>query len=414
MYDTALPPDTLNTLLTLATADIVVGIPSYRNGATIQQVTATVAEALHHYYPTLSTVIIHADGLAYDETLQVAQSVTMPPNVRQVTTRYLGLPGKGSALRAIFEAATIVQAPVLVIVEADTSSIRPDWIPTLVEPVLRKEAVLLLPYYGGTTPTALMNDVIAYPLVQGLYGAEVRYPITGEMAMAGGVAAYFADRDVWETDVARDAVDSWMALQVLADGGQVAQVALSAKVHREHELLKGVDVKFIQEAGILFRNGLLQERIWHDGERPPLPLLRVSEPAFVEHRELPSAEHYWQAGTQAIGYEVERQWMQILHPRTLEVLREVLHLRTFTAIDARLWAYIFYDFLVLYNLGEGDPDKVLHALYPLYLLRCGTMMAEAEGSSTKWEQGVLAQGLLFRQQFDYLVRRWDSYIPPEE
>jgi hypothetical protein len=414
MYDTALPPDTLNTLMDVGNADIVLGIPSYRNGATIGHVTATVAEALHRYYPTRSTVIVHADGLAYDETLQVAQSVAMPPNVRQVTTRYLGLPGKGSALRAIFEAATIVQAHALVIIEADTISITPDWIPTLAEPILRKEAVLVLPHYSRTTPLALMNDVLAYPLLQGLYGLELRYPMAGEVAMAGGVAAYFADRDVWETDVAREAIDSWLALQIVVDGGQVAQVALPAKEHRNHELLKGVDVKFIQEAGILFRTGLLHERVWHEGERTPLPLLRIGEIPAISEGELPSADGYWEAGIAAIGYEVERQWMQILHPRTLEVLRAVLHRRTFTAIDARLWAYLLYDFLVVYNLGEGDPDKVLHALYPLYLLRCGTMVAEAEGSVGRWEQGVLEQGILFRQQLEYGVRRWESYVPPEE
>jgi len=287
-------------------------------------------------------------------------------------------------------------------------------VPALIEPILQKQANFVLPYYAGVTPTALMNDLLAYPLIQGLYGLELRYPMAGDIAMAGGVAAYFADRDVWETDVARDGIDSWMALQVLVDGGQVAQVALPPKQHRAHELVKGVDMKFMQETGILFRTGLLHERVWHDGERTPLPLLQSGVPSIMEGEGLPDANIYWQAGIETIGHGVEQQWMKILHPRTLEVLREVLQRQDFTQLDARLWVYLLYDFLVLYNLGEGDPDKVLHALYPLYLLRSGTMAAEAAGSAVRWEQIVQEQGKVFRHQFDYLVRRWESYVPPEE
>jgi hypothetical protein len=414
MYDTALPPETLNTLVELGMADIVVGIPSYRNGRTIQHVTAAVAHALSIYYPTLSAVILHADGLAYDETLQLAQAVAMPSNVRQVTTRYLGLPGKGSALRAIFEASTLLQAHAVVVIEADTESISPAWIPALAEPILRKEANFVLPYYGGVAPTAFTNDLLAYPLIQGLYDVNLRYPMAGDVAMAGGVAAYFADRDVWETDVARDGIDGWMALQMVADGGQIAQVPLPAKIHRAYETLTGMDIKFLQEAGIVLRTGLLHERVWHDGEHLPFPLIELGIPSIDEETPLPDAELYWQEGIQGVRYEVEKQWMAILHPRTLEVLQEILHRRAFHQFDARLWSYILYDFLVVYNLGEGDPDKVLHALYPLYLLRCGAVVTETNGSLAQWDTVVREQSAIFRQNIEYLVRRWESYVPPEE
>lgn len=413
MYDTALPRATLNTLVELGNADIVVGIPSYRNGSTIQQVTATVAQALHTYYPQLTCVIVHADGLAYDETVRLAQEVEMPSNVQQVTTRYLGLPGKGSALRAIFEATTMVQARVLALVEADTSTLRPDWIPSLIEPVLRKEANFVLPDYGGVSPLSITNEIIAYPLLKGLYNTEIRYPLAGEVAMAGGVAAYFADRDVWETDVARDGIDAWMVLQILADGGQIAQVPLSLKQHRPYESLAGAEVKFGQEVGILLRTGLLHEKVWREGERSPLSVVQIDNRRTSEPLPLPPHDLYLNAGITEIRYDLEKQWIDILHPRTLEVLQSLLHHRTFHQFDATLWMYILYDFLVIYNLGESDPDKVLAALYPLYLLRYGAMAAEANGSTELWEQLVQKQGETFSEGLPYLFRRWDNYIPPE-
>jgi hypothetical protein len=413
MYDTALPHDTLNALIEIGNVDLVVGIPSYRNGSTIQHVTATVAQALHTYYPQWTGVIVNADGLAYDETVRLAQDVPLPANVRQVATRYLGLPGKGSAIHAILEAAMMLQARALIIIEADTASVRSDWIPALVEPILRKEANFVLPDYGTVSPVSITNEIIAYPLLKGLYNLELRYPLAGEVAMAGGVAAYFADRDVWETDVARDGIDGWMVLQMIADGGQIAQVPLSPKQHREYESLTGAEVKFGQEVGMLLRTGLLHEKVWREGERNPLPLVSIGAPVDTGLLSLPTAEPYLSAGIEGIRYDIEKQWMDIPQPRTLEVLRAILHHRTFQQFDAALWMYILYDFLVVYNLGEGDPDKVLAALYPLYLLRYGAMITEANGSPERWESLIEAQGKTFREGIPYLGRRWDGYVPPE-
>jgi hypothetical protein len=70
------------------------------------------------------------------------------------------------------------------------------------------------------------------------------------------------------------------------------------------------------------------------------------------------------------------------------------------------------DFAVVYNRGEGDPDKVALALLPLYYARKATLLRELEGKPwTAVEDAIVAQAVAFEREKTYLVNRWESYLP---
>jgi glucosylglycerate synthase len=421
MYETALPEETQQRITEMSPAGLVVGIPSYRNSRTVGVVAERVIAALEQYYANLHPVIVHADGHSFDDTLSVAAHLPLPPAVRRVTTRYQGLPGKGSALRAIFEIAARLRAKAVLLVEADVVSIQEQWVPTLLGPILENRAEMVLPLYQLIRPLMLSTDLIGYPLTSVMFNVAVRHPAAGEVAMAGGVATYFAERDVWETDVARDGVDLWMPVEIALEEGRLAQVHLGPKIHRSHESVTIAEAKFLQEIGTLFRMGHLHERDWlSQGNRTrEIPVLGQPTTFAVQSREgLPDGLTLWRNGKRAVKGRLPKQWKAILAAENFALLEAVMDAPDDQPqFNERLWARVVYDFLVVYNLGEGDPDKVVTALYPLFLMRSGAMIAaieETEAAETEFEQLVQQQLTVFHQERAYLTQRWTGYISPEQ
>src|SRR2546428_2671745 len=92
----------------IGSADVVVGIPSFRNAATIGHVAATAARGLREHFAGARVAIINADGGSNDGTPdQVVESAGGGP---VAVGRYIGPPRQGSALRAVFRAGRLLGA----------------------------------------------------------------------------------------------------------------------------------------------------------------------------------------------------------------------------------------------------------------------------------------------------------------
>ena len=63
-------------------ADIMVGIPSYRNAATIGHVVRAAQAGLVQYFPDLRPVLVNADAGSPDGTQRVVAE-TEPPGLRR-------------------------------------------------------------------------------------------------------------------------------------------------------------------------------------------------------------------------------------------------------------------------------------------------------------------------------------------
>ncbi|MCX7840046.1 MAG: glycosyltransferase, partial [Anaerolineae bacterium] len=210
MFDSSLRPDGHRRLAQLGAADILIGIPTYKNATTIAQVMENAARGAQMYLPTLRSAIAVVDGGSADETVSIASTVMLPPAIRRIITTYQGIQGKGSAVRAIFEIARVVGARVCIILEADLISLTPEWIPKLAMPILSSEYDYVVPLYARPITESAINDLLAYPLTRLLYNVDVRQPMAGDLAVSGKVANLLYERDVWETDVARHGVDVWI------------------------------------------------------------------------------------------------------------------------------------------------------------------------------------------------------------
>jgi len=113
-----LEPDTERRLIEIGGADLVVGIPSFRNAATIAHVAGAAHAGLARHFPRRRAVLVDSDGGSEDGTREAfaaapAPSVDGEEPVTRLVVRYRGPPGKGSAFRPILPVPARLRAPAL-------------------------------------------------------------------------------------------------------------------------------------------------------------------------------------------------------------------------------------------------------------------------------------------------------------
>lgn len=414
MLETSFRVDAQRRLAEIGSADILVGIPTYKNARTIAPVMRTVAEGLARDFRDLKPVIAVVDGGSPDDTVAVASQLQLPGPVRRLVMPYNGVQGKGSAVRAVFEMARVMHARAVVILEADLQSISPDWCSRLVRPILENAYQIAVPYYLRPLPDGAMTDLLAYPLTRLLFGADLRQPMGGEYALSADLAYKLSLRDVWETDVARHGVDIWITTVALVENVKMCQVRLGLKLDDSRELSLAFDPSFVQAIGTLFRLVDIYKRRWIEG-------VTVRPAPFHGNGVAAEPPRAWMPGVTAAALgdafvagvrRYQRLWRTALAPSTRNAVKELSEQPDgATRFNARLWARTVYDFLTVYNQGEGDPDKIVAALLPLYYARCATIMRETNLQADAVELAVQEQVKAFASEKPYLVNLWNAYVP---
>ena len=413
--DTALREDAQRRIREIGHADIVVGIPTFKNARTIGNVIQTVAEGLVQHFPDHAAVIVVSDGMSTDDTVQVAQNTPVPAPIEKVITMYQGLAGKGSAVRAILEIAVGLGAQAVAVVDGDLRSITPAWVEKLVGPPMSGQYDFVTPYYTRHANEVAINDLLAYPLTRTLYGPDIRQPLGGEVGLSGDLAHFLASKDVWETDVARFGIHIWMTTLAITEGWRLVQAPLGTKTHDFKDPTVGFEPKFLQVVGTMFRMMTIYRRVWPKVNRiRPVPLWGEAE--LIEPEPIPaSLDAIWEAFNKGVSRFWDF-WPTVLTPENWDAVRDSMELVNnqlyHMEISPELWARVVYDFAVVYNKGEGDPDKVATALLPLYYARKANLIeAAVEWDYATLEQHVAEQARIFFELKPYLLERWETYVP---
>jgi glycosyltransferase involved in cell wall biosynthesis len=233
-----LPDSVVRRLDELGEVDVLVGIPSFNNAATVSHVVRAASAGFAKYFPERRAVIVNSDGGSTDGTPDVvAASEFAAPDtilvshqltpVQKIVTPYHGIPGKGSAFRTIFAIAERLRAKACAVVDSDLRSITPVWMELLLGPILQGfdfvSPLYLRHKYDGT-----ITNSIVYPLTRALYGREIRQPIGGDFGFSGRLAAHYLTKPVWESNVARFGIDIWMTTTAIADVFIVFQALMGA------------------------------------------------------------------------------------------------------------------------------------------------------------------------------------------
>ena len=376
---------------------ILVGIPSYNNAETISHVAKTASEGIVKYFNG-DGLIVNSDGDSSDGTREVFMSTET--DVEKYSFVYEGIPGKGSAIKAIFEVAKIVDADAVVLLDADLRSVQPWWVERLAKPILDGKASYVAPHYLRHKYDGTITNNVCYPLTSALYGKKIRQPIGGDFGISGELVSIYLSKpeSVWKSDVARFGIDIWMTtIAVNESKSGVVQAALGAKIHDVKDPGKHLGPMFVQVVSTLFSLMSEYQDRW----------MRVKEMLEIEvYGEQPSQN------VEPIVVDLEnlkkkamegvRNYREFLRSYIdEEILDDVLD---DGMVNADEWVKLVYDSAAAFRkFGK----KVVEAMIPLYFSRVAGFVEETKDMDSEEAENAIEKQLeRFFDMKGYLAKKW--------
>jgi glycosyltransferase involved in cell wall biosynthesis len=397
----------------IKSVDILVSIPSYNCEDSIGYVVEQVGQGLAQHYPGLKTAVFISDGGSLDDTREKAYGALIPGSVERRVTIYRGLPGKGTSLRAVFEAATLLNAKAIAMFDADLRSITPEWVKLMIDPILDQTAGFVAPLYRRHKFDGTITNHIVYPMTRALYGVDLRQPIGGDFAFSPELAEFYMKEDVWDTDVAKFGIDIWMSTSAINEGYKVVQSYLGTKIHGAKDPGSDLGPMFHQVISTLFYLMGRYENKWRqEATLKSIPVINFKEEILQLE---PVDVNLKRLKTEFIeGFNhFKPMYKHILSTENMSRL-ESIH-RSWESgkeeeLDADLWSKILYDFAVIYQLWQRNRRRLVDIITPLYFGRTKSYCEQViDMSSDEAEAVVQNQAEVFEKNKPYLIERFSIW-----
>ena len=408
----------LQQLMAVGQVDILVGLPTMNNASTVVEIVRAVNVSFMRDFPRLRTVMINSDGGSTDGTPELIRAASLTEadtvltshslrTLHRVVAPYHGLPGKSTALQALFAAVELTQPKVLVIVDPCGAANNPDRVTELITPVVRNQVEFLAPHFRRHPRDGVLVTQLVRPLVRALYGVALDEPLGVEFSCSRRFASHCLEQDIWEHEAARFAIDLWLRTEAVAKGFTVGQIwRPSTGTPAARTTLR----EAVQQVVLALVESLrAHEVFWKavDGV--------VQLPTWgTELTETPDAPSW---DYEALGDQA-RQDVGEITPLLEGVLAAGLIAQVVeqmaspeSPLDDELWVRIVYTFAAATRGGSTGIEHVAGLFVPLYLWRAAAFMA---ATAREREVTVFARleslSRTFHQLKPVLVDGWSAEV----
>ena len=414
----ALSDALLRQLIAVGQVDILVGLPTLNNAATVADVVRAVHVCFARDFPRLRTVMINSDGGSTDGTPELIRSASLTETdtlltshslrtIHRVVAPFHGLPGKHTALRTVFAASELTQARVLVVVDPAGPATSAARVTELISPIARSEVEFLAPCHRRHPRDGVLVTQLVRPLVRALYGVALDEPLGAEFSCSGRFASHCLERDIWDHDAARFGIDLWLRTEAVAQGLPLGQIwrPASAVAGARTTLREAVQQVFLA----LIESLRAHASFWTASNGiAPLPTWGT------DPGEAPDAQtwDYESLAGQA------RHDIREIHPLLKEVLDTRLLARIVEEIssselrsDDELWVKTVYAFAAAARQRRTSIEHLAGLFVPLYLWRAAAFMAHA-GHQTDGlvQEGLESLGQTFLRLKPLVVNSWSAEV----
>lgn len=404
--DSALSPHAWKNLKEIKTADIMVGISSYNNAHTINYVIYQAAKGLETHFPKLRSAIFVSDGSSTDGTLETVQAMRLPFQVSIIPATYAGISGKGSAVKAIFEAARFLKTKAVALVDSDLRSITPEWIRLLISPTFTGSG-LVTPFYIRHKYDGTITNFLCYPVTSSLYGKEIRQPIGGDFGLSTELVKELLNSPLWQTSYVRKfGIDIFITHTALAKGFEIKQAFLGTKIHEAKDPSKHLAYMFRQVAESMFTCIQRYEEAWariRDIQKVEI----VGEEKSTSSPETINVDLNNLIITYKSGFDAYKKiYGEIL---SADLLKEVEDLTKIddkeSSFPVETWAKILYSFIASFRKEEqAKNNNLLDALRILWIGKVATFIKETSRLDTlEAEEIVNEEARVFARLKPYLL-----------
>ena len=269
------------------------------------------------------------------------------------------------------------------VIDSDLRSITPEWMELLLRPIFEGGFDYVAPLYGRHKFDGTITNSIVYPLTRALYGRRVRQPIGGDFGFSGEMAKFYLTKEVWGTDVARFGIDIWMTTLAIAEGFNVCQSYLGAKIHDAKDPGSDLGPMFTQVVSSVFSLMGEYDNLWK---------------GVIGSKSVPTFGFNYEVGLEPVSVNLERMigafrlgikdlmeiWRKALLPETALWLESIGQLSDGAfSFPQDLWVHIIYDFAIAFYKGLVHRDHLLKSMIPLYLGRLASFVRENQRSFGK-------------------------------
>ena len=397
--ESILTDEFLRQLIDVGEADVLVGVPTYNNAATVGQVVQTIRAGLLKYFPRERAVIVNADGGSRDQTpelvrgasindLQHSTDLTALRTLHSISAEYAGGPATGTALRTILASAELLRVSACAVVSPESTTIEPEWIERLLRPVYKGNFDFVTPLYRRHKFDGLLMRNLVYPMTRAFYGKQVREPYAAEFSFSGQLASHFLGQEIWTHEVGQTGTEIALTISAITGGFRLAQSFLGAKPHLDARAADLV-AAMRQTVGALFWSLEPNYSIWSaKSDSQAIPTLGAAQEVTLEPLRI-NRKRLFSMFRSGVA-ELEPVLKSILSPPTLTELQRISALEEDDFLFGdELWARTVYEFAASYHKAVISRDHIVQALAPLYRGRAFTFLVEnREASGEQVEQNV--------------------------
>ena len=370
--------------------DLIVGIPSYNEADNISFVVEQVSKGLTKYFPNLNTIIVNVDNNSNDGTKQVFLNSKSEVPLKYISTPK-GVTGKGNNFRNLFKFMVKSGAKAAIVVDADLTSITPEWIKKLGEPLF-KGYDYVIPLYTRHKYDGTITNNVCYPLIYGLVCKNIRQPIAGDFAFSRNLCKYYLKKK-WNNTTYHYGIDIFMTLNAVFGNFKITQTCLGDKIHKPSAPKLGK--MFIEVINTLFSEILKNKNKWKDVKS-------------IENLGLTGKERLGQGQELKIDGSIIKQTALAEYEQHKKNIKKLLTPEIFTKIDttfsneelnidSELWAKIVYDLLFSYN-SNRKYLTIIRAMKSLYFARFYSFMQTAgKLNNLEAEEKFKEQAKIFRK-----------------
>jgi glycosyltransferase involved in cell wall biosynthesis len=409
----AVSPEIALAVKDVGSADVLVAIPAYNNEQTVSRVMKVAAEGLSTFFADLRSVLFVCEGGSLDETKRVAVMTDIGLSVDKIVGTYRGEPGKGNALRAVFNTALELGVRGLALIDGDLRSVTPEWVNNMLQPVIREGVDFVTPFYKRYKYDGTITNLLAYPMVTALYGKRLRQPIGGDFGMSFDFIEMLSKQDVWDMFVGQFGIDIWMTISAITNNVRICQANLGAKVHSAKDPAFSLGPMYLHVISTMFRSMNKFYDFWRDINRAEdiavkgMAVPWEPEPIPVSVTRLVEEFNMGMAHFGALYREILREETFM---RLEQIARsEVCHPEGYCDFNMPpdLWARIVYDIAVVFNCWKGDTHKLIDLSSPLYF----GMVASVANRTLELDYGAAEQVVddianAFINEKVYFAERW--------
>lgn len=377
--------------------DIIVGIPTYNEGDSVGFVVKQVDAGLRKYYPKKKGLIVCCDGNSQDNT---KKAFSEPETKSDKKFMVCKLRGKGNGFKMLFKQVVKHRPEATVVVDADLKSINPEWMRLMAGPIL-KGYDYLTPVYVRERYDATITNHVAYPVVYGILGRNIRQPIAGDFSFSSKLAKKWL-KYKWTKETGMYGIDIFMTTHAILNESKLCQANLGYKIHKPSA--PKLNDMFLQVARSLFDAVFDNMDRWindsHVVEEKIFGMKTLPEPRKLK----PSSEKIIHMAFLDYNRDALKKY---LTEETFKTVNSMFFHRNIR-IDEELWSKIMYEMMYSYHTSRYK-NGIIKCLRPLYFARVYTFFKEIpEYTTEQVEADIRGQAKTFRNMRGVLVDRLKS------